>query len=393
MAWRDRTRPALLRLRRALPVVIVAIIANFALARFGVLHGLEHWVTDIELKMWSQTASAVAIVTITDEDYDEIFNGRSPLDPDRLHELIAAIDASAPRVIGVDIDTTHEDFRRFTVDPGWRARIIWEREISTRGMQGGAIEPLDVLGGRDPSRNASSGIPVLLDDPEDKVTRLYTRCVDTKVGPQPSFVYASVQAYRNPKAQDIARSCRGQDADEPKFIRSFRQSQPLRAGHVLAKARSSKDTEPDPELHDKLVLIGGTYRDFDRHFTPGGSQPGVVILANAIETELKGGGAAVVPRWKLFALEFVASAILICLFHAASVRTIVIYGIPAALVVSVAFSTAIFQSSSRLFSFAPTLLAVLAFEIYEHIRHKAILDAFSPSKHDKPKRRKSRHVR
>jgi hypothetical protein len=39
------------------------------------------------------------------------------------------------------------------------------------------------------------------------------------------------------------------------------------------------------ELSGKIVLLGGSYRDFDRHFTPLGTTTGVEILANAIQTE------------------------------------------------------------------------------------------------------------
>ncbi len=379
MRRRQRLHALLVRLRRALPAVIVAIVANFALTRFGVLHGIERWVADTELSLSSRVATDVAVVAITDADYDEIFEGRSPLKPQKLHDLIDAIARSGARIIAVDIDTTHPDFHDFALDSKWPP-IVWEREASTAGMQAGEIEPLDILGGQEGATfRQISGMPILLDDPTDQVTRLYTRCLETKIGPLPSFVRASVAAYKGGNAQEIARSCTGAaDAERPRLISFFRFQDPVRAATVLAMDAAGTS---NAALTGKLVLLGGSFRDFDRHTTALGTMPGFAVLANAIETELNGGGGLEAPRWELFALEVVASAILICLFHAASVRTMVIYGIPAALVLSVAFSVLAFRSSSRLLAFAPTVLAVLAFEVYEHIRHQALLAAFFPPAH------------
>jgi hypothetical protein len=50
----------------------------------------------------------------------------------------------------------------------------------------------------------------------------------------------------------------------------------------------NQDNAKVKELNGKMVLLGGSYRDFDRHLTPLGKQArsGVEILANAIQTEL-----------------------------------------------------------------------------------------------------------
>ena len=103
----------------------------------------------------------------------------SPLRAGKLHDLINAIALSRPAVIGVDIDTSHPQFRDFKIEGDWPP-IIWERDISTNGqIVEGEEEPLDVLGGQNSNTNQNSGIPILLVDPEDKATRLYTRCLRT----------------------------------------------------------------------------------------------------------------------------------------------------------------------------------------------------------------------
>jgi CHASE2 domain-containing sensor protein len=391
---RDRIRSLLTRLRRALPAIVLAVIGNFALARLGVLHGLEHWVLDLELIASGEKASNVVVVNISDADYDELFGARSPLDPHKLHSLIDAIAKSKPRIIGVDIETTHPDFRAFIIDPSWPP-VLWERDVSTAGIGEASIEPLDILGAQNPTLNASSGIPILLDDPDDKVTRFYVRCIKTAMGPLPSFVHAAALGYNRQDPGRIAQSCRVHTDDHPTFIRYFlRDRGPLNATQLIALSAAQRDDDdvPFPALTDKLVLLGGSYRGLDRHFTPIGSQPGVLVLANAIETELNGGTVSPLPRWKLFALELVASAILVFMFHATSTRFILIFGLPAVLVFSFTLSAIVFDSSARFVNFAPMLLVVLAFEIYEHVRHKLIHDAFASHGLDKPtaKRRRSR---
>jgi CHASE2 domain-containing sensor protein len=128
---------------------------------------------------------------------------------------------------------------------------------------------------------------------------------------------------------------------------------------------------------NKIVLIGGTYRDLDRHYSPIGVLPGVAVLANAIDTELEGGAVKASPRWVLFGLEFLASALLVLLFHqyAMSPGMALAWGVPLTVVLSLIFSFFSFHTFSRFVNFAPTLLAVLIFEVYEYVRHESILGA------------------
>ena len=196
MASHSHKRTFLTSLRRALPTIVFAIAGTYVLSRLGTLHGLERLALDAEMAASPHPSPSICLVEITDTDYDDLFGGRSPLLPDKLHDLISAIALSKPAVIGVDIDTSHPQFRNLRIEPDWPP-VIWERDISTNGQISGEGEPLDVLGGQDPRINQSSGIPVLLDDPEDKATRLYTRCVKTTSGSEPTFIYAVATAYNS----------------------------------------------------------------------------------------------------------------------------------------------------------------------------------------------------
>jgi urea transporter len=122
--------------------------------------------------------------------------------------------------------------------------------------------------------------------------------------------------------------------------------------------------------------LGGTYLDFDRHFTPLGMQPGAIVLANALQSELT--GAAVVPsHLALFFLEALAATLLVLGFHvlALSPAVMLIGGSALAIALAAAFSYLSYSSMSGLKVFAPTLMAVLVFEIYEYVRCESVIKA------------------
>jgi hypothetical protein len=164
------------RFLRAIPAILLAIAATYALNLFGILSSLERYVLDLELTGKSACSEAsgdptcpIALVIISNADYANIFDGRSPLKADRLHDVIASIAAQDPHVIAVDIDTSHPQFQTF--NPQFKASngklipIIWEREVTASGRKDTQeFHPLDVLGAQNPRLNRSSGIPMLFDD-------------------------------------------------------------------------------------------------------------------------------------------------------------------------------------------------------------------------------------
>lgn len=375
-----------IRFRRAIVAMLLAVAATFILNRLGVLNGVEHLVLDAEMGASSEPSADIAVVNITDADYDNIFGGHSPLSPTKLYDLIDAIALSDPAVIAVDIDTSHPQFQGLNIEPYWPT-TIWERDVSTNDLAYEAqIEPLDVLGGKDPSLNERSGIPTLLDDPEDKVTRLYTRCVATKAGLEWSLVSLVVTTYQEAKEKRTQGTTQTSCATNVKNpVQPFLIRYSLKPGATLfekdaaqvlglsGKIESGGLSEKIPEFDGRIVLLGGTYRDFDRHTTPIGTLVGVRVLANAIQTELDTPVRAL-PWWGLFALEFLAGFLMVLVFHflAVSLRRALVVGVLVTVVVALGFSYASFRTVSRFASFAPTLLAVLVFEIYEHVRHKSI---------------------
>ena len=239
-----------------------------------------------------QPISNLIVVDISDSDYDKTFKGRSPLDQQKLHLLIDAIAKNNPRLIAVDIDTSDQSFRDFKIDKKWPL-LIWERDIligqqerasstNSRAIadaQENEIVPLDVLAGRDPLKlNIRSGIPELRDDSADGVTRFYTRCVATAAGSVPSFVKAVAA-----EGQSDQMKC--EDDADTKLLYYITYSNIYGSEKNIAAEAVLNDELPEHQLDGKIVLLGGSYRDFDRHLTPLGTKTGVEILANAIQTE------------------------------------------------------------------------------------------------------------
>lgn len=197
------------RLLKAAPAILFLILLTLAFSRLGVLHKLETLVPDALARFNGETPGGeVVIVNITDDDYQEIFQGTSPLNPSRLQELINNIAKGEPRVIGVDVDTSARTFKDapLELEVPERTEVVWEREVFVPEDEKERLEPLDVWGRRDLALNESSGIPALLDDPEDKVTRRYSRLIETAAGPMPSFAWAVVSRYPTKKTKDLRPS-------------------------------------------------------------------------------------------------------------------------------------------------------------------------------------------
>ncbi len=105
----------------------------------------------------SQISTQIRIVNITREDFDRHFDGRIPLDPDKLAELVCELARRSPRLLIVDIDTSDDRFSKMAFPRGGLKPILW-----ARGTEG-TSEPLTamkVLGQADPPEGQDSGLAV-----------------------------------------------------------------------------------------------------------------------------------------------------------------------------------------------------------------------------------------
>jgi CHASE2 domain-containing sensor protein len=353
------------RLRLALPGILVTILLVFLFSHMGVLHKLQTAVLDARMRLREPPEkSDLVVVKITDEDYRELFYGVSPLSPVALGRLIEAISLGGPTVIGVDIDTSAPQFKNLPL-PSPTSPILWERNVKeVPESVEEKPEPLEVLGGRDHTYTEKySGLTLLIDDAEDKVTRRYRRVIETTEGPLDSFVWAVVQAFRGertPPTKDATRDLFIRYYDDREGGAGFR----LSASQVMKMAKDRRLPDDNP-FRDKIVLLGGAYAGEDLHDTPVGRRNGVDILAQAIETELRGGGDPAAGKAVTIFLEIFEGVLTVFLFHFFKD-----YGFFKALwlnalaVVAIALFCSVVAAHSGwgITYFIPLLLCVLAFE-------------------------------
>lgn len=352
--------------------VMSALILVFLLSPLGVLHKLDTVIHDTKMRSNDPPAeSDVAVVRITDDDYQKIFDGKSPLNPAQLQSLINDIAMGKPRVIGVDIVTTDEQFRKIEIADWWPP-VIWYREsveippqewpaIEVVNEQG-LVEPLSILGGKGPEFDANSGLPLLIEDAEDKVIRRYRRMVETTEGPLPSFPWAIVRKAPTDKTRGLKEST------DDFFIRyALDRDGTHRFTATAATVRdlAKGGLPPDNPFRDKIVLLGGTYLGLDRHDTPLGRVSGVEILAQVIETELQGGGDKApnraTTRW-LEIFEAVIVVLLVQFFQQYRFSKALWLSLIALLITALVCSCLAFGSPWRATYFLPLLLAILIYE-------------------------------
>jgi CHASE2 domain-containing sensor protein len=365
------------RLFRALPVIGALAILTWVFGHLGVIHKLETVVTDAEMRLNGPPKdSTVAIVDLDDEDYRDIFGSTSPLNPERLQKLISQIAKGEPAVIGIDIDTSSSQFAtRFRLQR-WGSHIVWERElreIPEEVTEHDNLQPLEILGGQkniDSSKN-SSGLPLLFDDAEDKVTRRYRRSISTRIGTIPSFPFAVAKAYLQSKPETLTKL---EDSSRDFLIRYSGDRQGSYRLHLSARkieGLSEHWPEASP-FRGGIVLLGGSYLGQDRHDTPIGQLSGLEVLANVIETELAGGGEKPPSRTVLFLLELFEAFVLILLFHVLRFRFALFWSIVLIPAMAIICSMLAYGDAGHLAQFALILLGLLIFELYEHFRRTTV---------------------
>jgi len=369
------------KLLKFLPSVLVAVMLVFLFSKLGPLHKFQTFVSDTTMRIDHPAAhSDVALVEITDYDYQSLFRRESPLDPLQLHRLIDAIARSHPQLIAVDIDTSPEKYRTINLESGWPP-IVWERDVERiPENEDEKLKLTDrVLGRTDERLFESSGVPVFFDDPEDGMTRRYTRYLETEDDPAPTLPQAIFMKADRPSSTEPSRT---------KFFirytgsidetRRLRQSQGtwMSASELIERSERPEWSESaENHLRGKIVLLGGTYGDDDLHYTPVGRMYGVQIIAQVLETELKGGGDRAPSKAAVMLLELfecVAVVLLFHAFHTLGFFRVIGLSLVSVIIVAIACSLLSFGSLTRATTFMPVLLCVLLYEFAIEYRAEVV---------------------
>lgn len=351
------------RLIGASPFIALGIFLTLLYSDTNLFRQLETRALDLQMLLREPPDSSnVVVVRITDADYrnPDLFDGKSPLDPEKLQGIIGAIASAKPRVIGVDLDTSVKEFQTIKPPPEWPP-VIWARGATYSNLSNKYVLS-DALGGNNPYSRC--GLVTLKVD-SDGVIRRYTRWYDTDAGPMPSLPWAVLREFGKSDGHAAEPSNLNEDllinyAGAPKYSSVVE----VKASQILEMSHQGNWAENNL-LRDKMVLLGGDYAVQDEHETPIGWMIGVEVLASVIETEQRGGGRQPIGRPTVLLLAVIDSIVLLLIIHVCGLRKALLISFFLIPTLSLVCSLLIFGSMNYVGYFVLILSAVLLNQIYE----------------------------
>ena len=124
-------------------------------------------------------------------------------------------------------------------------------------------------------------------------------------------------------------------------------------------------------LTQKIVLLGGYYRQArDTEATAIGSISGLQINAQAIESELHGGGIRPMNRWLEFTFDLLAGCVIVIVNYRLRTRLARALGLSVLLVpvLCLVASFLAFSAFALWFNFVPVVVSVIVHQFYQHAR-------------------------
>ncbi|MEK6300316.1 MAG: CHASE2 domain-containing protein [Acidobacteriota bacterium] len=364
VAHNKAAHSSLKRLFRPAIIIVVVSLITLGLEEAGWLRGFETAALDTWLRLKAPLpVNELIIVGITNDDYRDLFDDTSPLKPEKLDLLLDAIARGGPKVIGVDIDTSSRKF--WELQPREKPPVVWAVDaiLQTEGK----LEASAALGGK-LSPGKGTGIAALPQD-SDGVVRSYRRVFATAPEPVPSFPWAVVTQYREVEGHPAAAADEHDTEDVILNFSGYRYSfSSLSAKQVLELSDGEGWSNNGP-LGGRIVLLGGRYRAArDEYVTPLGPMAGVDLMAQAIASELRGGGIGHANKLLMLLLEIIGGACLVFLNRSFSLGWAVLLSCVGVPVLALAGSFFAFSSLAYWANFVPILVSVLIHELYERAR-------------------------
>lgn len=350
------------RLLRSTPLLLLAVLLTILFSNQGLLRKFETAALDTTMSLQTERRQpVVAIVRITDDDYRDLFHAKSPLEVTRLQEIIDAIALGKPKLIGIDIDTSAQDFARLRQSASG-IPIIWARNAVFSKLRNVAILS-DCLGGENPANTSG---PVLFKQDEDGAVRRYTRMVRTIRSSVPSFGWTIVKQLGIDKNKGLAES------EEELLINYVDTSRGLTqvnfsASEVLQQS-SGAGYQTDGVFKDKIVLLGGDYGAQDERDTPLGLMVGVQALSQIIETEIEGGGTKPPGGFSLIVLQVIDGLLLVVLFQMTRLHKALLISCLLVPFLALTCSLIAFRSFAHWAYFVPVLFLIIGHQLYEQLK-------------------------
>jgi class 3 adenylate cyclase/CHASE2 domain-containing sensor protein len=300
-----KARTLWLRTGVALAFLVVAVIVA---PRFAPLSVVETWLRDVELALLAPVAPPhprVVVIAI-DEDTVAKFAKRSPLDRQFLANLIRTVAADEPAAIGIDV--LIDQPTDAASDAALRTAL---HEVTT---------PVALAWAEDASA------PGMIDPQQEAFLRQFVATVDNpKVQPalvnlQPSrdgivrrlVLHADKGNIRDGIALALSRDAGGRTPDGLTMpLAYYGHPAPGTEPFNTIPAGSFSDLTSEAAallktaVQGRIVLIGASLEDTDRHRTPFAADPlsgvpaipGVLIHAHAVAQLLDGREIATLPAW------------------------------------------------------------------------------------------------
>jgi CHASE2 domain-containing sensor protein len=360
---------------RAMPIILAVVLATVSISSLGWLERFETASFDtFNILQSPRDPSRVVLIGITDNDYRNIFAETSPLDPDRLYQIMQAIAHGGPSLIAVDLDTASSVFRRFKTPPDWPP-IVWGQDFEPHDD---LIRPLGVLAGQPVREGDSFGIAALPED-SDGIVRRHLRAFRTEQGTAPSFPWQVIQTASRLGIRGFSAAGLESDGHAGKaLLLNFSGERynfaPLSASLVLQGAQG-EDWKLRGPLTNKVVILGGCYRAArDTYITPVGKMLGMQLMAQAVESEL-GGGIRAFNHLVELLFDLVCGVLLVIIHHRFrpfAALTLSLIAIP---VFCLCGSYLAFSTMARWFNFVPVILGVQIHQLYDHAKDYSRMQA------------------
>ena len=298
-------------------VIAAALTLLMQIAEYGGwVAGIEGKILDLLLRpavasAATPDASLIATLAIDDEAYKQCFQSTSPMNPRRVIEIVNRIAEAEPLMIGVDIITDSDQYRKLPT-PAAHMKIVWiagadqvnnERADFFHWLAGGEdnliVRPTKVLGQQPGSFEETStrmwAVPVFARD-DDLGLRRVPREMELASDP----FHSNVRQHRPSWPTKIAEAycedhnCKPAVEGHEVFI-SYSGRGPAKYRVLDLVSCSDKGVTEAPlaaevrsRLKDKIVLIGGTFSSArDSYPTPAGREFGLNINARAIQAEIE----------------------------------------------------------------------------------------------------------
>ena len=357
-------------------VIVGVSVATVLLERAGVLDRFETTGLDaFNVLRRPIDPSDVVLLGITDADYGSLFNETSPLACEPLRRILDAIAAGNPRVVGVDLDTSASTFACLRGNHAWPP-VVWAVD-ATWDEDANTFTEIPPLAGQG-AGNDASGIALLPQD-ADGVVRRYYRYLPMRGGERrPTFAWSVVQRGCIAECDTCCRAAMSASPDDGlrlNFAGERFNFKPLSVQFVLDAAANSRAPGSvwgtQGLLTQKIVLLGGYYRQArDTEATAIGSISGLQINAQAIESELHGGGIRPMNRWLEFTFDLLAGCVLVIVNYELRTRLARALGLSLLLVpvLCLVASFLAFSAFALWFNFVPVVVSVLVHQFYQHAR-------------------------